>query len=145
MIKRETIDRHLIDLAEKVRFLRSCQKYSQKDFADNLEIQFSSERALQIAIQNVIDIGSHILAAKLINFVDDYKTVIIKLGQEGIIPKEFAKSIKKMASFRNILVHNYIEVDIKKLYQIIQNNLDDFEAFAKYITVYLQTENQKNS
>jgi hypothetical protein len=32
MIKRETIDRHLIDLAEKVRFLRSCQKYSQKDF-----------------------------------------------------------------------------------------------------------------
>ncbi|MFQ5825103.1 MAG: DUF86 domain-containing protein [bacterium] len=138
MIKRETIDRHLLDLAEKVRFLRTYKKYSLKDFEENLTIQFSAERAMQVAIQNVIDIGSHLLAAKLVNFVEDYKDVIVKLGQEEIIPKKFADSIKKMASFRNILVHNYIDVDLIKLYDLIQNNLDDFETFSNCVTKYLK-------
>jgi len=48
MLKRETIDRHLADLADKVRFLRSCQKYTLKGFKENTQVRFSSECAMQL-------------------------------------------------------------------------------------------------
>jgi len=140
MIKRETIDRHLTDLADKVRFLRSCRKYTLKEFKENTQVRFSAERAIQLAVQYILDIGSHILSAKVINSVDDYKGVIRKLGEVGVMPKDFAKSIVKMASFRNILVHNYISIDLKKIHKLIQFNLDDFETFAKYILEFLERE-----
>ena len=38
--------------------------------------------------------------------------------------------------FRNILVHMYAEVDVEMVYEILQNNLGDFDEFAKYIARY---------
>lgn len=42
-----------------------------------------------------------------------------------------------MIGFRNTLVHEYIEIDRKIVYQVLQENLDDIEGlmrvFAKFI------------
>lgn len=48
------------------------------------------------------------------------------IGKNDIIPLEFAQKIRGMASFRNILVHDYATVDLEKLHQILNNNLGDF-------------------
>ena len=34
------------------------------------------------------------------------------MGQYGVLSKEFAEKIKGMAGFRNILVHDYIKLDL---------------------------------
>lgn len=42
-----------------------------------------------------------------------------------------------MAKFRNILVHEYIKVETKRLVLFLKNNLGDFEDFARAIAKYL--------
>jgi uncharacterized protein YutE (UPF0331/DUF86 family) len=42
-----------------------------------------------------------------------------------------------MAKFRNVLVHLYLEVDLRKVYHYIQSDLDDFVLFAKYVSDYI--------
>jgi uncharacterized protein YutE (UPF0331/DUF86 family) len=42
-----------------------------------------------------------------------------------------------MVQFRNRLVHLYWEVDEEIVYAILQNNLDDFDIFARYILDYM--------
>ena len=58
--------------------------------------------------------------------------------ENDIIPIEFARKIRGMASFRNILVHEYATIDLEKLHQILNNNLVDFEEFIKYTISYLK-------
>ena len=63
--------------------------------------------------------------------------IIDKLGERGIVPSEFAQAIRGMAGFRNILIHEYASVDMKKVYDVLHNRLDDFRKFAGYIEMYL--------
>ena len=45
----------------------------------------------------------------------------------------------KMAKFRNKLVHVYWDLDKEQIYQIIQNNLSDFDNFISIIAAYVNS------
>ncbi len=38
-----------------------------------------------------------------------------------------------MVGFRNLLTHIYMELDNEKIYQILQENLNDFIKFKEFI------------
>jgi uncharacterized protein YutE (UPF0331/DUF86 family) len=62
MIKREIIEKHLEDMATRVGRLRRYQQLSSEEFTTDWQAIYAAERGLQTAIQNLIDIGAHILA-----------------------------------------------------------------------------------
>lgn len=43
-----------------------------------------------------------------------------------------------IAGFRNILVHNYMDIDYDEVADKVNNRLGDFEVFAKSVAQYLQ-------
>jgi len=47
------------------------------------------------------------------------------------------KRIKAMAGLRNILIHEYLRVDVPKLYGYLRNRLGDFTEFMSYTQKYL--------
>lgn len=67
-----------------------------------------------------------------------YKGLFPALAQVGVLPEDFAQRLAGMAKFRNVLVHLYLEVDLRRLYRYLQENLDDFETFARYVAEWLQ-------
>ncbi len=71
---------------------------------------------------------------------ETYKEVIEILGEEGILPEGFAERFAEAAKFRNILVHMYAEIDVEMVYEILQNNLEDFDEFARHIARYIEKE-----
>ena len=38
-----------------------------------------------------------------------------------------------MTKFRNLLGHLYMDIDNKKIYEILQENLEDFNEFKKQV------------
>ena len=44
-----------------------------------------------------------------------------------------------MIGFRNILVHDYLVIDRQAVYDVLQNNLDDFEEIKKSFAKFLQS------
>ena len=44
--------------------------------------------------------------------------------------------MKKMVGFRNIIVHEYDEIDLDKVYRILANSLSDFDEFLKKIAIF---------
>jgi len=137
MINNTIIKQHLKELEIAIRELRRYQNRPLVDFENDISLLWTVEHGLQVAIQNILDTGVHILAAQSKPDWDDYTEVIDSLGKNSIIPVEFAQKIRGMASFRNILVHEYATIDLEKLHQILNNNLEDFEEFIKYIIKYL--------
>lgn len=67
------------------------------------------------------------------------------MGEADIIPNEFVPQLREMAGFRNMLVHVYWEVDLEKVHEILNNNLEDFEKFASYVAKFLlKNEEERN-
>lgn len=137
-MRREVVDRHLRDLADMVAELQRHREKSPEELRADRTALLAVEHALQRAIQNVLDIGTHILVSAGVNDWDDYQGVIQKLGEKGLIPLEFARRIGDMAGMRNILVHAYTDVDVEKIRDVLRDELDDFNVFAGYIVDYLE-------
>lgn len=90
-----------------------------------------------MAIQIVVDIAAHILSTTSNLAVQDYTDAIVQLAKVGVIPAEFAEKIKGMPKFRNILVHQYAEIDTRRVYRNMQEELEDSVLFARYVSDWL--------
>jgi len=118
--------------------LRGFQPMSYDEFVRNYLYTDTAEHNFQIAVQAALDIGSIILADQWVMVPGEYKDIFPKLAEIGVLPPDFAQKLVGMARFRNVLVHLYLEVDLQRVYRYLQENLDDFEAFAHYVDEWLQ-------
>jgi len=133
-----TLTSKLRDLDKYVQQMKKLQKYSYGEIKDDQVKIWAIERGLQLCIQSVIDIGNRILSSIEQNQIKDYTDILDRLGQNNILPSQFAEEIRGMAGFRNILVHQYAEVDLKQVHDMLQNRLGDFEKYIGYIQSYLR-------
>ena len=134
---RDLIQRRLAELQRNLRTLQQWKSVPYEIWVASTEKIWAVEHGLQTSIQIVLDIGNHLLAELGENNVEDYASVIVGLGTTGILPVDFSERIKPMAGFRNLLVHEYAEVDLKEVHRILRDHLSDFEAFGQYVETYL--------
>lgn len=135
-INTNKIHQHLKELQEALTFLLSKKEVALEEVLKDYELRLAIERAFHLCIQNSIDIGSHILAGLNINNIETYADVPRKLAKQKIISKKLAENMVQMAKLRNILVHDYIKLETKKLVSYLAN-LGDFESFVRSINRFL--------
>jgi uncharacterized protein YutE (UPF0331/DUF86 family) len=84
-------------------------------------------------VQDAADLCNH-LAARLAHQVPlSYPECFEMLGDEGILEKSLADSLRAMARFRNLLVHRYWDVDDQRVLQIARTQLGDLEQFLEAV------------
>lgn len=127
--------RILAKIDELDKYLCEIQSIAPKDFEDfkRIEIKRSSERLLQLSIECIIDICKIIVSNLKLGLPSEENDLFDKMEREKIITEEMALILKEMKGFRNILVHEYTEVDDEIVYSVIKNRLDDFKKFKKQI------------
>lgn len=138
MIDPFLIENRLLELEKYYRTLLPLKCYSVKELSEDLGKKWAVEHGLQLSIQLLLDIGNHILAGLGISDIEEYRDIVSRLGREEIIPKEFAERISGMAGLRNLLVHEYMEIDPERLQYFLTSHLDDFKQFAAFIKEYLE-------
>jgi len=136
-MKNEVLNK-LERLQKYIKMLNSYKKYSFQDINEDFTLRGAIERYLQLSLECCIDIGEIIISSRGLRKPETYKEVIEILGEEGILPEEFAERFAEAAKFRNVLVHMYAEIDVELVHEILQNNLGDFDEFAKHIARYLE-------
>lgn len=137
MLEHRVIEAHLQNMEEALANLARYRSLSLEDLRKDLSLIWITEKGLEILIQNLLDIGAHILASEIKNDWDDYGEIILKLGHHGIIPMDFSERIHGMAGLRNILIHEYLKVDVPTLHEYLKKRLVDFTDFMSYIQEYL--------
>lgn len=125
-------------LRSYVKKLSRFEHLTMEDLLADEDRRVMIERYFQLACEVVLDIGNLLNAEFRFRPAQDAKESIIILGEEGVLEKEFASRFAGMAGFRNILVHDYIDIDYAIVTDNLNNHLGDFEAFAKAVASYLQ-------
>lgn len=137
MVRREVIERRLKKLDEYLSVLTAFQKYTLADFLSDPERYGSTERFFQLAIETTIDIGNHIVADMNLGNVQWSSDIASILHEKGYLTIEIRETWIKMIGFRNLLVHDYLDIDRKKVYEVLQNNLSDLKALEKIFAQFL--------
>lgn len=124
-------------LKEYIQVLKQLKDTSPDELKNDFVKRGAVERYLQLAIESCIDISELIIIDQRLKRPDTSKEAILILGKEGIIDKKFGENFSKAVGFRNILVHDYVDVDYGKLYAYLINNMADFERFIKEILKFI--------
>lgn len=139
MTVHEKVAKKLEQLREYVGYLKNYQKYSLDDLTKDHTLRGAVERYMHLSAECVIDIAEMIIAELGLRKPEEYREAIEILGESGILPKEFAYYFAPIAGFRNILVHEYTRIDLAEVYRHLQQDLIDFDKFARYVIEYLQS------
>lgn len=130
---------------KKIKFLISeikesiadIKKYSgipEEEFFKDRRNILAVEHLLLRAIEATADVCLHLTARILHRGAESPAECFEILEKEGLISKDLSSSLRKMARFRNLLVHRYWEINEKKVLKYVKENLSDFEKFIKAIS-----------
>ncbi|PIP57331.1 hypothetical protein COX04_00070 [Candidatus Woesebacteria bacterium CG22_combo_CG10-13_8_21_14_all_45_10] len=137
-IEKDIVIKRMEGIEGEVASLKELGKKSLAEFQDGDSwklAQFHLHRALE----GVFNIGSHILSRIPGATATQYKEIAQKLGENGIVPKDFANQrLVEMAKYRNRLIHFYAQVTSEELYEIIQKDLGDFDIFLTSVKEVLE-------
>ncbi len=124
-------------LMDTVSRLKNLQSLSLEALQGDTRNLWAVERGLQIAAEALFDIGNHILAGQFHAVPKNYEEIIHLLAQRGVMTPALAARLKGLGGFRNILVHDYLEVDVPIVYNRLHKGLADFEEFSRQILAWL--------
>ena len=133
MVDRDFIQRKTDRLVEYITDLEDQRNISVADWETNKMLRNHLERTLQKTVESCLDIGKHLIAGMNLRTPEDYKDIMVILTEAGILPQEKLSKFKKMAQFRNIIVHDYEKIDPHIILNILRQDLDDLRLFARAI------------
>jgi uncharacterized protein YutE (UPF0331/DUF86 family) len=88
------------------------------------------------AIEACVDVAQHICAAEGWGPPADNGDAVRLLGEHVVLTAELATSIRKAVGFRNVLVHEYIEVNDTIVVERLAD-LRDLEEFVRQVATYV--------
>jgi len=132
------VDKTLIlrKLAELEEYLGQIKEYASitvNRYSKDWKAQRVVERTLQMMIEICADIAGHIISDKGYRVPATYADTFRVLYENGILNKDLFETMKKMAKFRNIIVHHYDKVDTEIVIGILKKDLKDFSAYKDAI------------
>lgn len=133
-ILKEILDKLRGYLNEIKRF----QKYSFEEFEQKIEINWALDRGLQLIIESSIDAGKEIITTFNFRKPTTYAQVFQILSQHKIIQSYLAEEMQRLSNFRNELVHDYLYLDPKKIYDVFRNDLTYFEQYLLEVEKFIK-------
>lgn len=137
MVEKETILERIKSLEKYVVEIKKYQNLSPEQLKSDLGELWKVEHGLQLSIECILDIGNHIITEERLGTPQSYHEIVELLGAKRVIPTELANEMAGIAGFRNILIHEYLKVDPKKVYENLQKGPGQFERFIRAILEYL--------
>lgn len=133
MIDKTLILRKLAELDTYLTQIKEYQGISAEQYRQNWKDQRVIDRTFQLMIELCVDVANHIISEKALPVPTSYANTFEILEGAGLLSANLAKTMVQMARFRNILVHQYTQVDAAIVVDILRNHLNDFILFRNEI------------
>ena len=113
--------------------LKRYKGFTKEKIQGNTDIRGAVERYLYLEAQAVIDLAEAIIAHKDFRKPTTMSEAFHILNEEEIISDKLTEKLVRMVGFRNVLAHDYEDIDYDIVYNVLQKGLNDVEVFLKVI------------
>ena len=125
-------------LADVDHIRELLQRSPYEEFVTDPVAGTLAERYLERIVNRAIDVNFHLIRAEGKPPPDDYTDSFLALGRFGIIDASVARSVAPSAGVRNILMHEYDDLDTKKFYTSLENAVKHFPAYVRSVTDFIE-------
>lgn len=136
-IDRNIITAKLDELKTAIRKIENMDLTLEIILEDE-DIQDLVDRRMQMAIESCIDIATHLTAGLELPRKEYASDIFLLLGKNDILSKDIARKMAGATGLRNILVHEYADVDYKLAYSDLKDKLKDLKTFAREVLGFLE-------
>lgn len=124
--------------------LKRYRKFTKEKIRNNTDIRGAVERYLYLEAQAAIDLAEAVIAHSDFRKPTTMGEAFYILNEEKIISDKLTEKLVRMVGFRNVLAHDYEDINYDIVYKVLQEGLDDIEVFLKIISKKLKiTEDKK--
>jgi uncharacterized protein YutE (UPF0331/DUF86 family) len=124
-MKKEDVQSKLDIIPENLEKIEILRAMGYEEFASDFRNVDSALHRLQTSIQALVDIAGYIIASLGLRTPSTNGEVIDILVEHRLLHPEQQDRCISMIQFRNRIVHFYNDIDLKILYQILQEELVD--------------------
>ena len=117
--------------------LRNTVPASLEEYQSGVERR-ACERLLQLAIEAATDICGMLVAGLHLGLPEDENDIYGRLERAGVIRGETAQLLRRMRGFRNILVHEYVDIDDAIVFEAASERLEDLDGFVEEVRLYMR-------
>jgi uncharacterized protein YutE (UPF0331/DUF86 family) len=114
-------------ILEMIGALRDLPLKNKGEFLQNRHIVAAAESYLRRSLEALFDVGRHILVKRFAFPATEYKEIARGLLDKKILDEDEAELMRKMAGYRNRMVHFYHEITPEKIHEICLNHLDEIK------------------
>lgn len=131
MTNLSVIENKISSIKKYLKILERYQGYSSQEIEKNVDIRGAVERYLYLATQATIDLAEAIISFKNFRKPATMTESFYILNEENIISQELTEKLVKMVGFRNVIAHDYEEINYDIVYDVLHYRLKDIEDFIK--------------
>jgi uncharacterized protein YutE (UPF0331/DUF86 family) len=137
MADAELVTRKLLLILRELDALRRIQAGGLDAYLSSRLDQAVAERHLERIIGRMIDVNYHLLTSAGHPPPSDYHASFLQMAPLGVLPSEFAHRLAASAGLRNRIVHEYDELDQKRIFDALDQARLDVPANAEAVNHYL--------
>ncbi len=122
------------DIIERcLKRVREMYEGHESEFEHDFQRQDAIVLNLQRACQAAISGGMHLVRSLHLGIPQQSRDAFVLLEKAGVLDRELSGQMQAMVGFRNIAIHQYQELDLAILREIIEHRLDDLHRFARLL------------
>jgi len=137
MIDSDLVRRKLARLNMYLDKLKPIADFTFNEYISDFYKKTSTERLIQLIVECSSDINSHVVLESGQRPPEDYTSSFIRAAEAGLITHELANKLKGSGGMRNIIVHEYMEIDDRKIYEILPIAISDFKEYIRQVDDFL--------
>ncbi|HNR44815.1 MAG TPA: DUF86 domain-containing protein [Methanofastidiosum sp.] len=132
-MRKEIILSKINEIEESIPLIAENMPEDFEDFENLGLLKDGIYKRIQYIIENILDICAIINSDLKFSSPGEEDDVITNLVKNKILSLGIGKKIKELKGFRNIIVHRYGKLDDKLSFELINENLEDFEKIIENI------------
>jgi uncharacterized protein YutE (UPF0331/DUF86 family) len=133
LVDRSLVLRKLDTLAVYRTQLAEISVLHLDEYRKDWKTQRIVERTLQIIIETCVDIANHIIADGGMRAPESYADSFTVLRENNVLGADLHAQLAGMAKFRNVIVHQYDQIDAEIVVSILRKIDGTLAAFVESI------------
>lgn len=139
MINKSLVEEKIRNIQEYSKEVKPILILPAREIIGNIEKLRTLERNFQLIVDEMLDVNIHFIKEMDLKSPDDFQSTFEIIGENKILPTDFAYKIAPVVGLRNRIVHRYETIDRKLFIKKFKQDCLDFEKYMKYINDYMMS------
>lgn len=142
MLRPEFVERKLQLITEELARLTEFRDVSYEELTGDAIRLAAVERILERIVLRAIDVNEHLITASADGEEErstrlTYRDTFLELADLGVYARDFAEEIAGSAGLRDVLVHEYNDVDHRIVHGSIRKALGQFATYVEAVQGFI--------